>query len=296
MACYHPLPAHRDRDGGSVRIGRGPGIDQGDFLELPCGRCIGCKLDRSRDWSVRIMHESMLWDCNRFVTLSYAPEELESPSLVYRDFQLFMKRLRKRLDTRVRFFCAGEYGERYQRPHFHACLFNCQFPDESRAGDGVRHSEVAEALWGKGFVHIGDVTPSSAAYVAGYTLGKVHGFGSASGYELVDDSTGEVVDRRPPFVTMSRRPGIGSEWYERYGADLWPHDFAVTHDGKRTRVPRFYLQRLEDVGDPLDVEALRFRRLERASALPRSESSEARRAVREESAYRRVEFWQSRQH
>lgn len=252
------------------------------------------------------MHESLLWPSSVFVTLSYAPEHLTSLSLEYPDFQSFMKRLRRRYDGAgddasggrpIRFFCAAEYGDRYQRPHFHAILFNFVFPDQcGPLADGSYRSNQAEDVWSKGHVHIGAVTPQSAAYVAGYTLEKVHGYGSASYYDVADSVTGEVIERRAPFVTMSRRPGIGAGWFEKYSGDLLPHDFAVTADGRKARVPRYYLQRYAETAEDSEIEGIRYRRYERARLVPREESSEARRMVREEVAYLRTAFFQRRDH
>lgn len=292
MACYWPVSAYRDRDSGSVSIGYHPGAE-GDRFEVPCYTCIGCRSDRARAWSIRITHEAQLHRSNWFVTLDYAPESLRSWSLEYSDFQKFCKRLRKRIG-RFRFFCAGEYGSQYMRPHFHAILFGADIPDVSRLWNGEYRSEALELTWGKGHVHVGEVTAQSAAYVAGYTVDKV--YRDPSAYEdLVDPHTGEVTCRVPEFVRMSRRPGIGAEWYEKYGRDLFPHDFAV-QEGRRWKVPRFYTDRLRsEAGSEASVEAIEFARYERARAVPRSESSEERRSVKDELAWRRAAHF-SRSH
>lgn len=301
MSCYHPLPAYADRSGGSVSVGYHAG-QQGDKLELPCGRCIGCRLDKSRQWSIRVMHEAQLYGSNLFLTLTYSPEHLPpSLSLEYRDFQNFMKRLRKevrgvdpgpRRSYPVRFFCSGEYGETYGRPHWHAILFNVHFGDEVRYVNGTLRSETCERLWGRGNAVLGAVTPQSAAYVAGYTLSKV--YGNPDHYEdVVDVETGEVTSRRPPFCTMSRRPGIGAWWYEKYGRDLFPHDFAVS-DGKKYKVPQYYWRRFQESGAPDTVEDISHRRFLRAKEVDRHESSEERRAVREQVAWARVRTFSPR--
>lgn len=277
------MAAFRDRSGGAPRIGRRPS-EEGDFLELPCGRCIGCRQDRAREWSIRIVHEAMCHDRSRFVTLSYAELDRDRLSLNYTDFQLFMKRLRKRVGM-VRFFCAGEYGSRYQRPHFHAILFGYAPSDERVLFNGERRSDELEAVWSHGHVHLGEVTAQSAAYVAGYTLEKRYGLEAYD--DVVDPATGEVFERRPEFVCMSRRPGIGAEWFARFGGDLFPHDFAVSA-GRRFKVPRYYRDRWEVSAEPLAVEAVREARYERAMAVDSVESSPERRAVREEAAWARV--------
>lgn len=277
--------------------GKSPAMDR---LELPCGRCVGCRLDRARSWSIRAMHEAQCWDSNLFVTLTYAPDKLESWSLEYRDFQLFMKKLRKEFrgvtlqadgKAPIRFFCAGEYGGEGGRPHFHALLFNADFPDKVRFHDGSFRSAALEALWPVGRAHIGSVTPQSAAYVAGYTLGKAYGAAAFEAYEdVLDTETGELTSRRPEFCCMSRRPGIGALWYKRFGRDVLPNDFAVSADGKRYKVPRYYWQRFrEDPANAWLVERVEDGRIARARAVDPDESSDRRRRDRAEVARRRVE-------
>lgn len=256
-------------------------------------------------WSIRIMHEAQLYDSNLFVTLTYASEFLPaSLSLEYVDFCNFMKRLRKRLggvslspDGRrpIRFFVAGEYGGKTGRPHWHAILFNARFSDQSRLANGTWRSSICEDLWSRGNVVIGDVNVRSAAYVAGYTLKKVHGAEAADHYEdVVNLRTGEVSSRRPEFVVMSRRPGIGAWWYEKFGSDLFPMDQAVMHEGKRFKVPRYYWNKFKDNGDAGVVEEIVLRRELRALD-SRAESTPERRAVREELAIRRSAMFGERE-
>lgn len=300
MSCYRPLLAYRRADG-EVRLGQAPA--DAYSLELPCSRCIGCKLDRARAWSIRITHEAQLYDSNVFVTFTYSDDSLpRSLSLEYPDFAGFMKRLRRRLrgvtqvtDGRkpIRFFVSGEYGGRTRRPHWHAILFNTRFPDQVRLVNGTYRSTVCEELWNRGNVVIGDVTPRSAAYVAGYTLKKVHGQRAAAHYEdVVDVNTGELHSRRPEFVVMSRRPGIGSWWYDRYGGDVFPHDRAVM-EGKCYKVPRYYWNRFESEANPFLVEDVAWRRELKARERV-EDSTPERRLVREVVAERRAALFGER--
>lgn len=263
-----------------------------DEFEVPCGKCIGCKVDRARAWSIRIGHEAQGWDSNLFCTFDYAPEHLRSWSLEYRDFQGFMKRLRKRLPSPIRFFVAGEYGEQFRRPHFHAILFNCRFPDQEEFRNGTFQSLLAEELWQKGRVVIGDVTPQSSAYVAGYTYGKRYGAEAEDYYEdLVNPLTGEVGRRRAEFCQMSRRPGIGAAWFEKFGSDLFPNDVAV-QSGRKYKVPRYYAKRWSQANPEL-WEDIVERRV--ARALERlEESTPERRAVREKVAEAKNIFYSQR--
>lgn len=302
MACFRPMVAHRDRLSGSVSLGYG-GAATGDRLSLPCSRCIGCRLDRAQAWSVRITHEASLYDSNLFVTLDYRPDALPaSGSLEYGDFQRFMKRLRKVVSgvseapnglRPVRFFVAGEYGERFRRPHWHAILFNVRLADQELYANGTYRSELLEETWKHGRAVIGGVTPASASYVAGYTMKKVYGQAAKRAYTLVDHATGEVMqERRPEFCAMSRRPGIGAWWYDRFHADMFPADVAV-QDGQVKKTPRYYRNRLYG-DDPLTHEEVAYARYLKALERPVEEGSPERLAVREQVALARQEFYSPR--
>jgi len=300
VACFRPLRAAQDENG-NVRLGRDDG--SGRDLELPCGRCVGCRMDRSRSWSIRIGHEAQLYDSNLFVTFDYAPEHLKSWSLDYPDFQGFMKRLRRKVSGvspgpegshPLRFFVAGEYGETYKRPHWHAILFNCRLADAVPYYNGTSRSELLERLWGRGSAVIGAVTPQSAAYVAGYTQSKRYGREAEEYYEdLVNPITGEVSSRRPEFVVMSRKPGIGAWWYALYGRDVFPHDFSV-QAGRKYKVPRYYFERLKR-DNPAAAEEVAYGRFLRARECS-EESTPERRAVREEHAQARLKMFSERNH
>ena len=133
-------------------------------LQLPCGRCIGCRLERSRQWAMRCVHEASLSPYNSFITLTYDDAHLPYRSdLDYPAFQRFLKRLRKTASSPVRFYMCGEYGPLTQRPHYHACLFNFDFADKtywrtSDAGSRCYRSELLDRLWGLGHAECGAVT------------------------------------------------------------------------------------------------------------------------------------------
>lgn len=210
-------------------------------IDIPCGQCLGCRLQRSRDWAIRCMHEAQLHEDNVFVTLTYSDAHLPpNKSLVYRDFQLFMKRVRSHFKRPIRFYMCGEYGDRDQRPHYHACLFNLTFPDlkywsKNQNGDTLYTSELLDKLWGKGICNVGQVTLQSAGYCARYILQKVTG-------DLAEAHYGQRV---PEFNRMSlggrqANGGIGAGWLARYRSDFFPCDYVVTTDGHKDRVPRYY--------------------------------------------------------
>lgn len=215
-------------------------------LQLPCGQCVGCRLERSRQWAVRVMHEASLHQDNCFVTLTYDDEHCPPDGgLHHRHFQLFLKRLRKHFsDRNIRYYMCGEYGGNFGRPHFHAILFNCNFADyslwrKSTSGASLYRSATLERLWPYGYSSIGAVTFESAAYTARYIMKKQTGFGSASKYETLDESTGEIFSRRPEYNRMSLKPGIGADWFKKYSSDVFPHD-RVVRDGVESKPPRYY--------------------------------------------------------
>ena len=243
MTCYNPLVAYRSEG----RIVFNSPFPLAKGFNIKCGQCIGCRLDYSRQWAVRCVHEAQMHENNCFITLTFNPEALEARtrqwSLDVRDFQLFMKRLRKKHGKRIRFFHCGEYGDKNQRPHYHALLFGFDFPDKklwsTREGVNLYISESLQELWPHGFSTIGDVTFQSAAYCSRYIMKKIKGEAAAKHYEVMDEETGEVWNRDPEYCTMSRKPGIGRDWFDKYKGDVFPNDYVVIN-GKKIKPPRYY--------------------------------------------------------
>ena len=244
MPCYSPLRAQRQPDG-TVRVLSAAALF--DF-SLPCQRCIGCRLHYSQMWAIRCVHESSLWPINCAVTLTYDEAHLpEFGNLVYRDFQLFLKRLRKYVaPEKVRFFCGGEYGEKLSRPHFHSLLFNFDFPDKVvyKVRDGrpvLWTSAIANRLWKLGNVVVGECSFDSAAYIARYVVKKVYGDLAPDHYRFVDHGSGEVCDLQPELAHMSLKPGIGLDWMRLYSGDV-VHDLKCVSGGRKVSLPRYYLK------------------------------------------------------
>lgn len=222
-------------------------------FQVPCGQCIGCRLDKAQDWSTRIYHEASLHENNSFITLTYSDDYMPLlGTLVPRDLQLFFKRLRKAKGA-VRYFACGEYGEETRRPHYHAILFGQDFAHDrkpwrrSPTGHVLYRSALLEKLWPYGHSEIGSVTHESAGYVARYCLKKVAPSSDRykTTYERVVPETGEVGMVHPEFARMSNRPGIGDAWLQKYQADAFPSDFVVV-DGSKRPVPAFYMRKLKE--------------------------------------------------
>lgn len=241
MPCYYPLQGWRGPDG-EFSLTRRSDL----LMAVPCGQCIGCRLERSRQWAVRIMHEVQMHEENSYVTLTYDDEHLPFRGMLdRRDFQLFMKRLRKFFgNERISFFHCGEYGEDKDRPHYHAVLFGVWFPDcrlrkYNERGEPLYESATLARLWGKGDCLVGAVEFDSARYVAKYCVKKINGPKADEHYRRVDVETGEVYWLPPEYATMSLRPAIGARWFERFGAELEDND-TVVMSGYESPVPRYY--------------------------------------------------------
>lgn len=289
MACYAPIQAYRTRrkteNGKAVIVfNRKEAGKAYECIELPCGKCIGCRLDKSKDWALRCVNEASLYHDNCFITLTYDEQNIDKlGSLNKDDFRNFMKRFRKHyngLDAvgkakggvhyPIRYFHCGEYGEQFSRPHHHACIFNFDFEDKElysiRNNVPLYRSELLERLWSKeidprnsrcyddeklfeshgkyyaklGYCTVGHVTFESAAYVARYVTKKMYGDKAKAHYAVVDEETGEIKGyREPEYCSMSRRPGIGRNWIEKFNKDIFTKD-AFVHNGKTFSSPRYY--------------------------------------------------------
>lgn len=261
MPCYSPMVAYATSTGSVVFVERNTHDIHHELL-LPCGQCIGCRLERSRQWATRCMHEASLYKQNAFITLTYDPAHLPARGqLVYPDFQKFMKRLRKHFNRRIRFYMCGEYGDLDWRPHYHACLFNIDFPDKvllSRlpSGADIYRSAILEALWPYGICSTGEVTFESAGYVARYCVQKRTGQAAKLHYRR-QDSAG-VYDLLPEFNHSSLKPGIGAGFLAKWQSDIYPSDHVVIN-GHCTKPPRYY-DALYKRADPLSFEAVSFER------------------------------------
>lgn len=267
MTCFHPIDVHRALGdaGGPIRFGKSP-IGAYRNFKVPCGQCTGCRLERSRQWAVRMMHEAKSHADNCFITLTYSDDFLPTgKTLVLKDFQDFMKRLRKQYGSGIRFFHCGEYGETLGRPHYHACLFGMDFSDKVKIGvnengDERFRSAKLEALWPLGLSECGSLTFQSAAYVARYCMKKVTGDAADFHYAYLDGDTWRW--RLPEYATMSRRSGIGSDFIGKYMGDVYPNDFVVVN-GFEARPPRFYDSAYE-LHDPEGFAKLKVSRIRNA--------------------------------
>ena len=239
-------------------------------VSVPCGQCIGCRIEKRRQWTMRIMHEMELHDESCFVTLTYDDKQCpKDGSLERAAMPDFMKKLRmiiRREDEKIaelkqckpeyrklRFYGAGEYGPSSLRPHYHLVLFGIDFNNDryawaKRKGNQSWRSPTLERAWTKGHSEIGSLTWDSAQYVAGYVVDKITGEQAEDHYERVDPGTGEYWSVEPEFAQMSRRPGIGAGWLEKYGEETYRDDSVVVR-GREMRPPKYYDSRYVDVDE-----------------------------------------------
>ncbi len=300
MPCFKPLTAYYSKyinvSGKRSMVFSKHESLTGIPISLPCGQCIGCRLEYSRQWAMRCLHEEMSWKTNSsFITLTYDNDHLPSKFLVgnslsgeplyggvlvKKHFQDFMKRLRKKFsDVKIRFYHCGEYGSKFSRPHYHAIIFNFDFPDKEifRESEGRQLfiSKDLSSLWPFGFSTIGNVTFDSIAYVARYVTKKINGSLSENHYKrLVVDENGVLLDEihlPKEYSTMSNRPGIGLEYYKRYKSEIYPSDFIILQNGRRMRPPKYYDLKFE-IEDPVSFSKIKHKRLLKAKLLEKDNS------------------------
>lgn len=207
----------------------------GRWKEYACGHCMPCRIQRSREYATRCMHESLYWSSSSFVTLTYDDDHLPvGGTLEKRDLVLFLKRLRKAWIETIKYFCSGEYGERKGRPHYHLILFgvppcSCSMsvrPDEYC--DCIGRSVIIDA-WGKGGVpRLGTVTYDSCRYTADYITKAIW---------RPEDLKG----RQKPFQKISN--GVGAKYCDEHREELL-RDLGVTMHGMQVGIPRYYVKRM----------------------------------------------------
>lgn len=255
MPCYSPLNGYRAKKPNasgkySIVFQRSAGyVDQP--ITVPCGMCIGCRIDKSRQWAIRCTHEAKLHVKNCFLTLTYSDEFLPRHlSLQKEHVQTFIRALRD-AGIQLRYFAVGEYSES-NRPHYHLIIFGQDFSEsrkkhsQNKKGDQLFTSTIVAKHWQYGHHIIGAFNYASAAYTARYVMKKQYGkdSGQREAYTRFEGSTGETWQVIPEFALMSRRPGIGSGWYEKFKKDAFPSDFLVV-SGKKHPVPRYYFEKFK---------------------------------------------------
>lgn len=297
------------------------------MIKLPCGQCAGCRLERSRQWALRCVHESSLHSNSYFVTLTFNESHVPTDGCVRpRHLQLFMKRLRKWYDSHlkgastqaapaarecIRFYGVGEYGDSGARPHYHLCLFGLVLPDlkvfQRRPGYVTYTSATLERLWPFGFALVAELTFETAAYAARYVMKKMTGGLADRNYVVLDDETGALQELEPEFSVMSRggravdpvtgkkRGGLGRGWFNQFGMEVYnDRQASCIVNGREVRPPVAYDRWLE-VENPEAFARLKLQREVKMKEFRRSGELHPRRlSVQEEVLKARQKFYTKR--
>jgi len=265
VRCIYPRTVGYQSDGQTLAWSEKKYSKEYPTFQLPCGKCLECRLEYARSTAIRCVHEAKMYDQNTFLTLTYKDERLESPKLIYEHIQTFIKDLRSKrlndhlkalgmkrdeyqaLDTKTRqelykpimmpIMTTGEYGEEKKRPHWHLLIFNwrpedAQYLRTNELGDKLYKSKWVDEQWGRNDPEqkpneIGDITFRSAGYVARYATKKlVHGNDQDHNYH--------------PIHRRSSRNAIGKRFLEKYWKDIFNHGRCILSDGQSCPIPRYY--------------------------------------------------------
>lgn len=325
MPCYYPQTVWRAKEPNpsgkhSLVFNKAKGLADTE-MQLPCYKCMGCRIDRRKQITNRAVHEASLHEKNCFPTFTYHDEYLPpNRSIFKKEAQLLIKRLRHAIKPHsVRYYLSGEYGDKritnpinpftgtndIGRPHYHALLFGWK-PDDlvpygtsNNGTDTTYTSEFLTRIWNKGHVIIGNVNRESAGYCTSYVSKKLGGEEFDDNYKILDPSTGEVYLREREFQLQSTKPGIGGDFFLKHWRDFLKGYF--TDKGKKYPVPRYYEKLLEKMAyENDDIYPLWEQYVEnkRVTFDPENpENSAYRLQQREESAnYRKARAEQKKKH
>lgn len=305
MSCYHPLyRIELTNEIGYKITKRGKMTNKSIILSeyeakkyknaipIPCGQCIGCRLDYSRMWANRITLEAKDWKPETcwFITITYNNENIPtktikniktndikiSTTLDKNDLRLFIMRLRRHYEYTynhqgIRYYACGEYGETTNRPHYHICFFNLPIFTElkeikkNELGQMIWTNDEIQKIWGKGFIAIAHQSWETAAYTARYMLKKQKGKDAKWYYE----SEGKI----PEFTTMSTHPGIAKNYYDTNKKKIYENDEIIIAKGEKTlkiKPPKYY-DNLYDIENHEEMEEIKLNR--RINAQKRTETT-----------------------
>lgn len=206
-------------------------------VPVPCGRCPKCLVRRADSWIFRILQEERTALSSYFLTLTYDDDHVpitdnKFMTLVKRDFQLFMKRLRRahpRGHRPLKYYACGEYGSRFQRPHYHVVILNAdpRYFNEAWCDDeGVMIGDV--------FYQDRPLTSNEVGYTTGY-MNKP---------KIVPCHRRD--DRLREFSCMSKRLGLSyltPEIVNYHRSDV-SRNFVTLPGGTKSALPRYYADRI----------------------------------------------------
>ena len=267
MPCYKPYLGFQSPSG---KVYFSPDRkNEWPMIPIPCGKCLGCRLEYSRQWAIRCTKEASLHKDNCFITITYDDKFLPKKGVSKKDCQDFLKRLRRSIEyhnlscceTGLRYFLCGEYGSRTCRAHYHAILFGFRPSDlisfGYENGHNIYISPFLTDVWGMGNVIVGEsVTFESCAYVARYIMKQ---------YEKKGDSSYDEFYKifRKDFILSSRRPAIGFGFFEKNQRELERLDKVLIRDGVVSLPPKYFSKKLKE-RNPERYEELKQKRIEAA--------------------------------
>lgn len=265
MSCFHPIDCWRQDDTNVLAFTDTPRRRKHfiEKLRVPCGKCIGCLLDKANDFATRCWCETKGWKNNCFITLTYNDDNLpENHELVKKDLQDFWKRLRYyeqgketwvnpqngKVENPIRYYACGEYGGKKGRPHYHACVFNwkpddLKFYKKNHNGDSLYISKKLTKIWGKGFVIVGDLTYQSACYVARYVTKKMFKLTKIYKYLNIQQE----------FTTSSRCGGIGLKFWIENQQKITENkgiNIKIGDKVKTKKIPKYFMRKWKETEDP----------------------------------------------
>lgn len=235
------------------------------FTEIPCGKCIDCKLQYSRQWADRCIFESSYYKETEcwFLTITYDDDhimdvgsDLFAGTLLKKELSAFIKNLRRQIEYHgygdgIRFYACGEYGSKTFRPHYHMILYgldlkkfdNLEYWVKTKSGYCTWRSPLLEKIWKNGMIVVSPISWDTCAYTARYVLKKANGI-------TPDHYIANGVE--PEFVLMSRRPGIGRQYFDDNYENIYRTDevFIKSADGGRKGKPPKYYDSLYEKINP----------------------------------------------
>lgn len=255
MPCHNPRFSTQDEYGlVTLRHSRLQALlEEGDYLELSCGRCGGCRARRVRDKAIRSYHESLLHrraagralvSNNCFITLTYDDSTLPPhSSLDHSHWQNFAKKFRRDVGP-FRYLMCGEYGGKTHRPHYHAVLFGMDFHADRKIWkqDGKKiewRSPTLEELWPHGFSSLAPMNFATASYVAGYVVKKMRNANFEEAHAIYGKGPEPIFVKKPEYTQASKVPGLGADFFKKYWHEIYPRD-RVRIEGKEYMPPKFY--------------------------------------------------------
>lgn len=293
MPCYHPMHIYiygPDFNGKfhvafrkKIIVVEHQVLSLSSEADIPCGKCVGCSLDYSKDWATRLMLELSTSINGYFVTLTYDDSHLPvNESLVASHVFNFIKALRMDLlrhnVSGLRFYAVGEYGSKSLRPHYHLIIYNCPlknsdislFDDcnlsnldidvlQKRSFDGslMFSSQYLSRFWKNGFNCVGEVNLATCSYVARYCLKK----------KASDPYVKKLLlasGRLPEFARMSTHPGIGFQYFSSHN-DIYKTSGTIFLPGGRSvGSPRYFDKKMEVI-DPELLEIVKTGRINYAN-------------------------------